>query len=170
MPSEKRMLNQMSVDEVERDAKEARENPEKCSVTRKLEADWVGGTRSRIHSGNKELFIGGDQDYGAMSVALASLLGCEIDLIATQATVRGIELDKLSIEGTGDFNFARYVGGINSGPSSGYDNVRYTIRIKSKNATEGQLRDLVKLCETSSPVGDTFSRAVHLSMNVVIEK
>lgn len=114
--------------------------------------------------------MGGDQDFGAMSVALASLLGCEIDLIATQATVRGIELERLSIGGVGDFNFARYAGGMSGGPSSGYDRVKYVVRIKSKNATEDQLRDLVKLCETSSPVGDTFSRAVHLSMDVVIEK
>jgi uncharacterized OsmC-like protein len=170
LSEKKRMLNQLNVEEVEQDAREARMNPEKCSITRKLEAEWVGGTRSQIHSGNKELFIGVDQDFGAMSVALASLLGCEIDLIATQATVRGIELERLQIEGTGDFNFARYVGGMNSGPSPGYDSVKYTVRIKSKNATEEQLRDLVKLCETSSPVGDTFSRAVHLSMNVVIEK
>jgi TusA-related sulfurtransferase/uncharacterized OsmC-like protein len=168
--TKKRMLNQLNIDEVEHYAKVARENPEKCSMSRKLEAEWVGGTRSRIHSGSKELFMGGDQDFGAMSVALASSLGCEIDLIATQATVRGIELERLSIEGAGDFNFALYVGGMRNGPSPGYDNVKYIVKIKSKHATEAQLRDLVKLCETSSPVGDTFSRAVHLSMDVIIEK
>jgi uncharacterized OsmC-like protein len=170
MPSEKKMLNQMNVEEVARYAKVAIENPEKCSVTSKLEADWVGGTRARIRSGDKELFMGGDQDFGAMSVALASLLGCEIDLIATQATLRGIELDRLSIEGSGDFNLARYLGGTGSGPGPGYDNVKYTVKIRSKNATEEQMKELVKLCETSSPVGDTFSRSVRLSLNVVIEK
>jgi TusA-related sulfurtransferase/uncharacterized OsmC-like protein len=168
--TKKRVLNQLNIDEVEHYAKVARETPEKCSISRKLEAEWVGGTRSRIHSGSKELFMGGDQDFGAMSVALASLLGCEIDLIATQASVRGIELESLSIEGTGDFNLARYLGGTTNGPSPGYENVKYIVRIKSKKATEEQLQDLVKLCETSSPVGDTFSRAVHLSLEVVIEK
>lgn len=42
MLANNRMLNQLSVDEVERDAREAQENPEKCSITRKLEAEWVG--------------------------------------------------------------------------------------------------------------------------------
>jgi hypothetical protein len=97
-------------------------------------------------------------------------MGCEIDLIATQPSVRGIELESLSIEGTGDFNFTKYVGGMSNEPSPGYNNVKYFVRIKSKNATEEQLRDLVMLCETSSPVGDTFSRVVHLSMDVIIEK
>jgi TusA-related sulfurtransferase/uncharacterized OsmC-like protein len=166
----KPMLNQLNIEELADNAREARENPENCSITRKLEADWVGGTRSRIHSGSKELFMGGDQDFGAMSLALASLLGCEIDLIAIQASLRGIELERLSIEGAGDFNLARYLGGMTSGPNPGYENIKYTVKIKSKNASEAQLRDLVKLCETSSPVGDTFSRAVHLSMSVVTEK
>lgn len=164
-----RILNQLDVDELEQNARKARAHPDKCSITRKLEAEWVGGTRSRVLSGNKELFMGGDQDFGAMSVVLASLLGCEIDLITTNATVRGIELERLSIEGSGDFNLARYVGGMGDGPSPGYNNVKYIVRIKSKNATKEQLRDLVKLCETSSPVGDTFSRAVQLSMDVVVE-
>ena len=165
----KRKLNQLEVNEVERYSRIAREHPEKCSKVLKLDAEWVGGTRSRTYPSSKELFMGGDQDFGAMSVALASLLGCEIDLIATQATVRGIELEKLSIEGTGDFNLARYLGGMNNGVSPGYNKVKYVVKIKSKNATEEQLRDLVKLCETSSPVGDTFSSAVRLSMDVVIE-
>ena len=65
-----------------------------------------------------------------------------------------MELEKLSIEDAGDFNFARYVGGMSNGPSPGYSNVKYVGRIKSKNATDEQLRDLVKLYETSSPVGE----------------
>lgn len=163
------MLNKLSIDEVEQDAKEARESPEKCTVTRKLGAEWLGGRRSKITSGKKELFVGGDQDFGAMSVALASFLACEIDLIATQATARGIEIERMSIEGTGEFNMARYLGGMASGPRPGYDRVNYTLKIKSRNASEEQLRDLAKLCETSSPVGDTFARAVPISMKVVVE-
>jgi TusA-related sulfurtransferase/uncharacterized OsmC-like protein len=165
----RRMLNQFGVDELEHNAIVARENPEKCFMSRKLEAEWIGGSGSRVHSGSKDMFMGGDQYFGAMSVALASLLGCEIDLIATQATLRGIELEHLSVEAVGDFNLARYIGGMTSGPNPGYDNVRYTVKIKSSNASEAQLRDLVRLCETSSPVGDTFSRAVRLSMTAEIE-
>ena len=103
-----------------------------------------------------------------MSVTLASLLACELDLIATHATLQGIELERLSLEGEGDFNQARYLG-IASEPRPGYTQVSYTVRIKAKNATNAQLEDLVKLCETASPVGDTLSRGVVLKLNAIIE-
>jgi uncharacterized OsmC-like protein len=161
-------LNGLEIDQVRKDALEARQNPEKCRMVRKLSAEWVGGTRARVYSGNKEIFVGGEKDFGAMSVALASLLACEIDLLSTQATARGIEIEKLSIEGTGDFNAARYLSG-GMGPNAGFDKIEYTLRIKSKNATREQLEDLVKLCETSSPVGDTFSRSVPISMKLQLD-
>lgn len=161
-------LNGLEIEEVKKYALVARETPEKCAFTRRLGADWVGGTRARVYSKDKELFVGGDEDFGAMSVALASLLACEIDLLATQATARGIELEKLSIEGTGDFNAARYLGG-GEGPNPGFHKIEYTLRIKSKNATKDQLEDLAKLCETSSPVADSFARSVPIAMKLVLE-
>jgi uncharacterized OsmC-like protein len=161
-------LNGLQVDQVRKDALEARESPEKCAVSRKLTAEWVGGTRARVFSGDKEIFVGGENDFGAMSVALASLLACEVDLLATVATERGLELENLSIEGTGDFNYAKYVSG-GKGPEPGFRKIEYTLRIKSKNATKTQLQELAKLCETSSPVGDTFSRSVPISMKLQLD-
>lgn len=164
----KETLNGLDIEQVRKDALEARENPEKCAATRKLDAEWVGATRARVYSGDKEIFIGGEKDFGAMSVALASLFACEIDVLATAATERGIELEKLSIEGVGDFNYAKYVAGGN-GPDPGYQKIQYNLKIKSKNATREQLRDLAKLCESSSPVGYTFARSVPIQMKLTIE-
>jgi TusA-related sulfurtransferase/uncharacterized OsmC-like protein len=156
-------LNGMEIEEVRKYASLARQNPEKYAAQRKLGAEWVGGTRAKVYSGDKEIFIGGEEDFGAMSVSLASLLACEIDLLATHATARGIEIEKLSIEGTGDYNLAKYLnGGI--GPDPGFQRIEFTVRIKSTNATREQLEDLVGLCETSSPVGSTYSRSVPISM------
>ena len=162
-------LNAVNVKELKDYVAERKAKPEKCNVRRTLKAEWVGGTRARVHSDSgKELFIGGDEDFGAMTVALASLLACELDVIATHATLRGIELEKLSVEGTGDFNNARYLG-VARKPSPGYKQINYTVRIKAKNATKEQLKDLVRLCETASPVGDTMSRKVPLKLNAIIE-
>lgn len=147
----------------------ARANPEKCNRSTTLKAAWVGGQRARVYSDSgREMFVGGDDEFGAMSVALASFLACEVDLVATHAALRGIELEKLSLEGTGDYNNARYVG-IDAGRSPGFKEIRYTARIKAKNATEEQLRDLLGVCETASPVGDTLSRRVSLKLEPIIE-
>ena len=165
----RRDVNAVDVKELTDYVDELKENLEKCNIRRTLRADWVGGTRARVHSSSgKELFVGGDGDFGAMTVALASLLACEVDVLATHATLRGIELEKLSLEGTGDFNSARYMG-VAQKPGPGYRQISYTVRIKAKNATKAQLRDLVKLCETASPVGDTLSRKVVQKLNVIIE-
>lgn len=161
-------LNGIEIEEVRKVASLARQSPEKYAMQRKLTAEWVGGTRAKVYSGDKEIFIGGDGDFGAMSVSLASLLACEVDLLATHATARGIEIEKLSIEGLGDFNLAKYLdGGI--GPDPGFQKVEYTVRIKSKNATREQLEDLAELCETSSPVGSTFARSVPISMKLRLD-
>jgi len=161
-------LNRMDVEELQQEVDQYKENPEKCNIVRKMTAEWVGGTRARIASKDTVLHIGGDEDFGAMSVALASFLACELDVIATHATLRGIELEKLTLEGTGRFNNARYMG-VASEPRPGYESVEYTVRIKAKNATPEQLRDLVSLCETASPVGDTLVRPVNVSLHTVIE-
>ena len=163
-----KILNGLEVEQVKEDALEASKNPEKCAVTRKLHADWVGGTRARVYSEDKEIFVGGEGDFGAMSVALASLLACEIDVLATAATERGIEFLKLSIEGSGDFNYAKYVVG-GKGPDPGFQRTEYTLKMKSKNATKAQLEALAKLCESSSPVRDTFARSVPISMKLQLD-
>jgi uncharacterized OsmC-like protein len=146
-----------------------KEHPTECQVKGALTAEWVGGTRARVYSDSgKQMFIGGDGEFGAMGVALASFLSCELDVITTHATLQGIELERLSIEGSGEFNIAKYLG-VAEEPGPGYKSVEYTVRIKAKNATKEQLMNLVRLCETASPVGDTLARPVSLKLNTVIE-
>jgi uncharacterized OsmC-like protein len=161
-------INRMDMEELHRDVSMFKENPEKCNIVRTMTAEWDGGTRARIAGRNKVLHIGGPEDFGAMSVALASFLACELDVIVTHATLRGIELEKLAIEGTGRFNLARYMG-VAGEPRPGYESVDYTVRIKAKNATPEEVRDLVGLCETASPVGDTLMRPVKVALHTVIE-
>lgn len=163
-----RTLNLLDADELRNEVLELKRNLTKCKKVRKLTAEWVGGTRARVYSGDKQIFIGGEQDFGAMSVTLASFLACEVDVIATHATLRGIELERLTLEGTGDFNTARYMGVANE-PSPGFQKIEYTMRVKAKNATTEQLRELAKLCETASPVGDTLARRVPTTMKILVE-
>lgn len=46
----------------------------------------------------------------------------------------------------------------------GYDRVAYTIRLKSRGGTRGQLAERRRACEEASPVGDTLRRPVTLSL------
>ena len=161
-------INRMDVEELHHEVRMLKEKPEMCNVAPKLTAEWVGGTRARIAGRNQALHIGGPEDFSAMSVALASFLACELDVIVTHATLRGIELERLTVEGTGRFNLARYMG-VADEPGPGYESVDHTVRIKAKNAAPDQVRDLVSLCETVSPVGDTLKRPVNVTLHTVVE-
>lgn len=163
------LLNALDVEELRKEVAELKANPEKCRIVRNVKAEWIGGTRARVHVGDqRQLFVGGEGDFGAMTVALGSLLACEVDVIATHATLRGIELEKLEIEGTGQFNYGRYMGAAEE-PDPGYQQVEYVVRIKAKNASREQIQELVKLCETASPVGDTYARSVPMTFKSIIE-
>jgi len=162
------MVNQMDAKALQAEVQDLREHPEQCRIDRTLVAEWVGGTRSRVAASGRELFVGGEGDFGAMSVALASFLACEVDVIATHATLHGSELERLSIEGHGRFDIGRYMGAAKE-PSSGFQGIAYTVKIKAKNVTPEQVKDLVHLCETHSPVGDSLARAVPLELKLEIE-
>jgi uncharacterized OsmC-like protein len=162
-------LNGISVDELANDIADLKISPEKCQASRRLTAEWVGGTRARVHTRNGvELYIGGKGELGAMSATLASLLACEVDLLATRATMKGIELEKITVEGEGSFDLGRYYG-VTKKPSPGFKRVEYTVRIKAKSATPRQVKQLTQLCETASPVGDTLRRGVPVKLKVVVE-
>lgn len=167
------LLNSLNESELKAQAAEVGKDSAKCQISRKLTAEWVGGTRAQIHSSdgnnnNPQLYIGGDQDFDAMSAMQASLLACEVDVIATHATLHGIELEKLTVEGDGEFNIARYMGDV-KGPDPGYQKIGYTIKIKAKNATPEQLQNLAKICQTASPVGDSLIRSVAIAQRIIIE-
>ncbi|OLS20066.1 MAG: hypothetical protein HeimC3_42040 [Candidatus Heimdallarchaeota archaeon LC_3] len=142
--------------------------PENTIRKKKLTAEWVGGYRAKVYSGDTEVFIGGDKDFGGMSMAQASHLGCMIDVIATHATLRGIELEKLTIESEGEFDMGKYLGVPNK-PDPGFQNIECTINIKVKNASTEELEELLNFSKTVSPVGNTLKSQVPINMKYVFE-
>jgi len=157
------VLNGIDIEELNGNIKILKENPSRCQIAQKLTAEWVDGYRVRIFSGNKELYIGGEGGFSAMAVTQASLLACEIGVITQYATLRGIELEKLAIEGLGEFDVARLMNVADSlGP--GFQKINLKIKIKAKNASPEQLKDLIDLCEKVSPVSDTLSRPVPITL------
>ncbi len=133
-----------------------------------MNGEWIGGVRSKISAGNNELFFNGDEDFSSMGATHASLIACEIGTIAFHATIRGIELERIFIESEGQFNIARLYT-VDNEPGPGFQNFNYTVKIKAKNATPDQLTELLKLCETNSPVADTLKRQVPIKLKFEIE-
>lgn len=128
-------------------------------------ARWAGGDRAEVAfaSGEAPVSVGGADGPSAMKLVLASLAACDVDLVANRAALLGVEIESLTVEATGHFNVGRYLGlDVAQGP--GYERVAYTVRLKTRGGTPGQLAELRRACEQASPVGDTLQRSVTLSL------
>lgn len=133
-----------------------------------LVARWVGASRARVEFKDIVTHIGGDGEINAMQSVLAALAACDIEVITFHAALLGIKIEELSIEARGHFN-VRALWGFEDAPGAGYDQMSYTVRLRAPGATVEQLTDLRERCERSSPVGDTLSRRVPLTLEFVSE-
>lgn len=128
-------------------------------------AQWQGGSLAKVAAGDMTAQIGGDSNPSAMQMLLASLAACEVDLIAAHAALAGIKLDDLSVEATGHFNRSAYYG-IEDAPGSGYDRIDYVVHIKAPGITKQQINQLKKVCKRFSPVGDSLSKSIPLTLEI----
>ncbi len=140
-----------------------RNDPASADRNPKLVAHWVGGSRSRVEFKNIVTYVGGDDELNPMQTLLASLAACDVDLIATHASLMGLTIETLSVEATGHFNVRSYLG-LPDAPGSGYDSIAYTVRACIPGATPEQLAELRQRLERSSPVGDSLARPIRMQM------
>jgi len=121
---------------------------------------WIGGFRSAARSklGGPTVFMGGDDDPGAMGMLLRCLAACDIEVVVTKATLLGVHIEELTIEATGDFNVAKYLG-LGGDEGSGYRNISYVVHLRTAGATAEQIDEIRRALE-ASPVADTLARGV----------
>src|SRR3954452_19557640 len=96
----------------------------------------------------------------------ASLAACDATLVAMEAARDGIELTGLtvSVESESDF---RGVLGVDDSVHPGPLAVRVRIELAAPDATEDQLREIVRRAEAHSPVRDALVREVSMTTEVM---
>jgi len=161
-------LNGNNVTELNQFIEAMRQDPTRGDRHPTLTAHWVGGGRARVECDGNVLYIGGDGEFNAMRVLLAALAACDVDLIATHASLMGLEIETLSVEVGGHYNVCTYLG-LPDAPGSGYDSVAYTIHARIPGATSEQLAELRRHVEFGSPVGDSLSGAIPLKLNFEVQ-
>jgi len=157
-------LNGMDVDELREYIDSVTADGAQADRDPTVTARWVGGTRAEVVStqGGAPVYMGGDDDPSAMGILLRALAACDIEVVATRATLLGIEIEDLTIEAKGYFNIARYLG-VEAPSGAGYQRASYTVHLKTKRgASPEQIAGLSAALE-ASPVGDTFQRNVPVS-------
>lgn len=98
----------------------------------------------------------------------AALASCDATAVAMEAARRGVELTDLTVTVDSESDF-RGVLGVDDSVRPGPLAVRVRIQLAAGNATEDQLREIVRRAESRSPVGDAIGRAVSMTTEVVTD-
>lgn len=141
-------------------------DPTKADRNLTLTAEWMGGDQSRIKFRDIETYLGGKGYLNPMQMFLACLAACDVDMITMHASFIGLKVESLSIEVSGHYNVQSYLGLVDA-PGSGYDYIAYTVRINAPDVTPEQIDYLIERCEKSSPVGDSFTRAIPMKLEFI---
>jgi len=163
------LINGVDVAKIKQTKEQAQEDPSATEREPKIVARWLGDSKARIELGDIFSEIGGDGNLNAMQTLLASLAACDIDLVATHAALLGVNVEELWIEASGRFNSRAYYG-IEGATGAGYNSIAYTVHLKAPKATSKQIKFLKERCERSSPVGDSLSKSIPLTLEVKVEQ
>jgi uncharacterized OsmC-like protein len=164
-----RALNGVDLRELQHGQVKARHDPATAGRHAQLTAHWVGGSRARVEMGDHRLHLGGAGELDAMQALLAALAACEVDVIATQATLQGIKLEQLSVQAEGPFNVAAYLG-VEDATGSGYQRLHLVVRLRAPGATAEKIDLLRRRLEHASPVGDSLRRSVPTDVKLDVEE
>lgn len=145
---------------------EARADPARAELHPHLVAEWTGGDRSRVTISDKTLEVSGPGRMDPMQLVLAALASCEIELIATHATLMGVAIESLEVHVDGHFDVRTYLG--LDGPPPGYDRLSLEVRLRAPGITQEQIRALQNAIERYSPVGATLTHAVPVEAHIRI--
>ena len=98
---------------------------------------------------------------------MAALNACMTVGYVAQCAVRGITLESLSIETQGEIDLRGFFG-IDPAVPNGYENLRYTVRIKG-DGTREQFAEVHEAVMATSPNFYNLSRAVALNPTLVVD-
>lgn len=157
-------INEINVTEFREYVEQIRKDPSVAERDLKIVAQWTGGTRARVEREGTVIHMGGDEDPSAMWVFLATLAACDVEVVATHASLLGLKIENLEVEATGHFDIRRLLG--LDGPGPGYDGIAYTVRLRAPGATKEQIERLRAMCERGSPVGDSLARPIPLELKI----
>jgi uncharacterized OsmC-like protein len=177
-------LNGIDVPALKAFAEDVEANPDQRSVAFKVATEWKGQTKtvttvSHYVLGDKkfvrhfeiradeptELF-GGDTAPNPQELLLAALNACMSVGYAANAATMGITLQALEIETEGELDLRGFLG-IDPAVKPGYEEVRYTVRIKS-SAPREQVEELHQRVMKTSPNFSNFATAIRMIPNLVV--
>jgi uncharacterized OsmC-like protein len=183
--AEPNVVNGINVDALFALIDGVRRDAAKGKTTWRVTTAWQGQTRSRTQVEGFE--IGGEQVPRRFSIdidepcelggsnrfanpqehLLAALNACMTVGYVAQCAVRGITLESLEIETDGEIDLRGFLG-IDPAVASGYENLRYIVRIRG-SGTKEEFAEIHNAVMATSPNFHNMSRPVALKPTLVVE-
>jgi len=146
---------------------------------------WRGGTKSRttvdrwsiggveqprdytIDTDEPPELLGESDAPNPQEVLMAGLNACMMVGYVAGCAVRGITIEKLQIETTGELDLRGFLG-LDPDVPPGYTDIDYVVRIKSDGTPE-QLREIHETVRATSPNYWNLSRPIKLNPTLLVE-
>ena len=160
-------------------------DPSKAMTHWEVKSQWRGGVRSdtrvrRCVIGGEEIakdftlkidepvqLCGTNEYANPQEYLLAALNGCLITGYSAVCAHEGIELEELSIETEGEIDLRGFLG-LDATVKPGYEQLRYTVRIKG-NATPEQFEKIHRTVMATSPNYSNLGSAMELRAKLVVK-
>lgn len=138
---------------------------------RTIVKNFYGTEKEHIHEKPFELdadepplLLGEDLGPNPVEYALTALAGCVTSSIVYHAAAKGIKINAMESRLEGDIDLRGFLG-LSKDVPRGYKEIRMYFKIDA-DVSEEKLQELVQLGPTYSPVFDTITRAVPVSVQL----
>lgn len=177
--------NGIDVNTLKQMISEVAQEPGKGEIKFHVTSAWKGGTRSEtqvetVHLGGlpiernfsipidePEQLLGTNTAPNPQEMLMAAMNACVLATYVIGCAVKGITLERLEIETEGELDLRGFMG-LDESVKPGYEEIHFTVHIKS-NGTPEQLQEIHQNVMKTSPNFYNISQPVRLVPQLVLE-
>ena len=178
-------INGIDVGALKQVVRDVAEDPAKGMVRFEVKSAWQGQTRSRatvesFHIGGQEVkrhfeidvdepmeLLGQNSAPNPQEMLMTALNAFIMVGYVAGAAMKGIRLDKVEIETSGELDLRGFLG-IDASVPPGYEAIRYTVTMKG-NGSEADFREIHETVMKTSPNYFNIARPIRIDSRLVVE-
>jgi uncharacterized OsmC-like protein len=182
--TEQKIINGINVDELMNTIKSMKEAPVIAKFNFRANNQWINGGHNRtivkdfygiqkehrheatfkLDADEPPLLLGTGKGPNPVEYLLTALAACVTSALVYHAAARGIKLNSVESRVEGDIDLQGFLG-ISNDVRKGYQGIRMHFKIDA-DVPEEKLEELVKLGPTFSPVFDSITKGVPVSVQL----
>jgi uncharacterized OsmC-like protein len=178
-------VNGIDVDALKQVVQEVANDPAKGTVRFAVKSAWQGQTKSRatvesFHIGGQEVkrhfemdvdepleLLGQNSAPNPQEMLMTALNACIMVGYVAGAAMKGIRLEKVEIETSGELDLRGFLG-IDPSVPPGYERIHYTVTMKG-DGTEADFREIHETVMKTSPNYFNIARPIRIDSRLVVE-